>query len=77
MGRQFTISRTGLMVDTVFCIVCLKAQQDGAWLCSLHYVTDVIDKESYSNAPCIRPGAACDWASEAGYMARSNTILCQ
>jgi hypothetical protein len=23
-----------------------------------HIITDVTDKESYSNAPCIRPGAA-------------------
>jgi hypothetical protein len=42
----------------------LKAQLDGAWLGSFYVTTDVIDKESYSNEPCIRPGAACDWASE-------------
>jgi hypothetical protein len=36
----------------------LKAQLDGAWLCSFYLITDVTDKESYSNAPCIRPGAA-------------------
>jgi hypothetical protein len=36
----------------------LKAQLDGAWLGSFNVITDVIDKESYSNAPCIRPGAA-------------------
>jgi hypothetical protein len=35
----------------------LKAQLDGAWLGSFYVITDVIDKESYSNAPCIRPGA--------------------
>jgi hypothetical protein len=36
----------------------LKAQLDGAWLGSCYVITDVIDKESYSNAPCNRPGAA-------------------
>jgi hypothetical protein len=35
-----------------------KAQLDGAWLGSFYVLTDVSDKESYSNAPCIRPGAA-------------------
>jgi hypothetical protein len=42
----------------------LKAQLDRAWLGSFYVITDVIDKESYSNAPCIRPGAAvedCGW----------------
>jgi hypothetical protein len=39
-------------------LTCLKAQLDGAWLGSFYVITDVIDKESYSNAPCIRPGAA-------------------
>jgi hypothetical protein len=36
----------------------LKLGLDGAWLGSFHVITDVIDKESYSNAPCNRPGAA-------------------
>jgi hypothetical protein len=40
------------------CQYSLKAQLDGAWLGSLYVITDVIDKELYSNAPCIRPGAA-------------------
>jgi hypothetical protein len=31
---------------------------DGAWLGSFYVITDVTDKESYSNAPCNRPGAA-------------------
>jgi hypothetical protein len=35
----------------------LKPGLDGAWLGSFYVITDVID-ESYSNAPCIRPGAA-------------------
>jgi hypothetical protein len=35
-----------------------KAQLDGAWLGSFYVITVVIAKESYSNAPCIRPGAA-------------------
>jgi hypothetical protein len=42
-----------------------ETQLDGAWLGSFYVITDVTDKELYSNAPCIRPGAACDWASEA------------
>jgi hypothetical protein len=33
-------------------------QLDGGWLGSFYVITDVIDKESYSNAPCIQPGAA-------------------
>jgi hypothetical protein len=36
----------------------LKPGLDGAWLGSFYVITDVIDKESYSNAPCNRPGAA-------------------
>jgi hypothetical protein len=28
------------------------------WLGSFYVITDVNDKESYSNAPCNRPGAA-------------------
>jgi hypothetical protein len=36
----------------------LKAQLDGAWLGSFYVITDVIDKESYPNAPCIRTGVA-------------------
>jgi hypothetical protein len=28
-----------------------KAQLDGAWLGSFYVITDVIDRESYSNAP--------------------------
>jgi hypothetical protein len=51
------------------CHFILKAQLDVAWLGSFYIITDVIDKESYSNAPCIRPGAACDWASEARWIA--------
>ena len=39
-------------------VALVKAQLDGAWLGSCYVITDVIDKESYSNAPCIRPGAA-------------------
>jgi hypothetical protein len=35
-----------------------KAQVDGAWLGSFYVITDVIDQESYLNAPCIRHGAA-------------------
>jgi hypothetical protein len=39
----------------------LKAQLDGtwvgAWLGSFYVITGVNDKESYSNAPCIRRGA--------------------
>jgi hypothetical protein len=31
---------------------------DGAWLGSFYVINDVLDKESYSNAPCNRPGAA-------------------
>jgi hypothetical protein len=38
--------------------VAVKAQLDGAQLGSFYVMTDVTDKESYSNAPCIRPGAA-------------------
>jgi hypothetical protein len=49
--------------------VFLKAQLDGAWLGSFYVITDVFDKESYSNAPCILPGGACDWASEARWIA--------
>jgi hypothetical protein len=36
----------------------VKAQLDGTWLGSFYVITDAIDKESYSNAPYIRPGAA-------------------
>jgi hypothetical protein len=36
----------------------VKPGLDGAWLGSFYVITDVIDKESYSNAPCKRPGAA-------------------
>jgi hypothetical protein len=36
----------------------LKPGLDGSWLGSFYVITDVIDKESYSNAPFIRPGAA-------------------
>jgi hypothetical protein len=36
----------------------LKPGLDGAWLSSFYVITDVIDKESYSNAPCNRPGTA-------------------
>jgi hypothetical protein len=36
----------------------LKPGLDGAWLGSFYVINDVIDKKSYSNAPCIRPGAA-------------------
>jgi hypothetical protein len=36
----------------------IKPGLDGAWLGSFYVITYVIDKESYSNAPCIRPGAA-------------------
>jgi hypothetical protein len=46
----------------------VKAQLDGAWLGSIYVITDVTDKESYWNALCIRPGAACDWASEARWI---------
>jgi hypothetical protein len=46
----------------------IKAQLDGAWLGPFYVITDVIDKESYSNAPCIRPEAARDWASEARWI---------
>jgi hypothetical protein len=35
----------------------VKAQLDGAWLGSFYVITDVTDEESYSNAPCILPGA--------------------
>jgi hypothetical protein len=37
--------------------VAVKPGLDGAWLGSFYVITDVIDKESYSNAPCNRPGA--------------------
>jgi hypothetical protein len=47
----------------------VKPGLDGAWLGSFYVITDVIDKESYSNAPCNRPGAACDWWSEARWIA--------
>jgi hypothetical protein len=37
----------------------LKPGLNDAWLGSFNVITDiVIDKESYSNAPCIRHGAA-------------------
>jgi hypothetical protein len=36
----------------------IKPGLDGAWLGSFDVITDVTDKESYSNAPCNRPGAA-------------------
>ena len=36
----------------------LKQGLEGAWLGSFYVITDVTDKESYSNAPCNRPGAA-------------------
>jgi hypothetical protein len=39
-------------------LTAVKAQLDGAWLGSFYIITDVIDKKLYSNAPCIRPGAA-------------------
>jgi hypothetical protein len=32
-------------------IVRIKAQLEGAWIGSSYVITDVIDKESYSNAP--------------------------
>jgi hypothetical protein len=35
----------------------LQAQLDGAWFGSFYVITDAVDKESYSNAPSIRPGA--------------------
>jgi hypothetical protein len=38
--------------------VAVKPGLDGAWLGSFYVITDVTDKESYSNAPCNRPGAA-------------------
>ena len=38
-------------------LATLKAQPDGAWLGLFYVITDVIDKESYSNAPCLQPGA--------------------
>jgi hypothetical protein len=37
---------------------CIKAQLDGTWLGSFYVITDVIHKESYSNAPCIQPGVS-------------------
>jgi hypothetical protein len=52
----------------------LKAQLDGAWLGSFYVMTDVTDKESHSNAPCIRPGAARDWASKAHWIAAEATF---
>jgi hypothetical protein len=39
-------------------VTSLKPGLDGAWLGSFYVITDVTDKESYSNAPCNRPGAA-------------------
>jgi hypothetical protein len=36
----------------------LKPGLDGAWLGTFYVIPDVTDKESYSNAPCNRPGAA-------------------
>jgi hypothetical protein len=43
---------------------------DGAWLGSFYVISDVIHKESYSNAPCIRAcSSACDMASEARWIA--------
>jgi hypothetical protein len=44
-----------------------KAQLDGAWLGSFYVITDVSNKESYSNARCIRSGAACEYLSEGKY----------
>jgi hypothetical protein len=35
----------------------LKPGLDGAWLGSFYVITDVIDKESYSNVPCNRPSS--------------------
>jgi hypothetical protein len=39
-------------------LTSLKPGLDGARLGSFYVITDVTDKESYSNAPCNRPGAA-------------------
>jgi hypothetical protein len=36
----------------------IKPGLDGAWLGSFYVITDVSDKESYSNPPCNRPDAA-------------------
>jgi hypothetical protein len=38
--------------------LALEARLNGAWFGSFYVITDAIDKISYSNAPCIRPGAA-------------------
>jgi hypothetical protein len=55
--------------------VSLKAQLDGAWLGLFCVITDVIDKESYSNAPYIRSGAARDCASKARWIAAEAFIF--
>jgi hypothetical protein len=43
--------------DSVPMFITVKAQLDGAWLGSFYVITDVIDKESYSNAPSRIYGA--------------------
>jgi hypothetical protein len=56
----FGRKRTGRHGEILYRVkeVLEKPGLDGAWLGSFYVITDVIDKESYSNAPCNRPDAA-------------------
>jgi hypothetical protein len=48
----------GPVYDESQLMTVIKVQLDDAWLGSFYVITDVSDKEWYSNAPCIRPLAA-------------------